>query len=125
MVKRYIPLQELEIYRIARETSRAAWKIYKKIDASSRYLIGNQFVRSAGSNGANIAEGYDRLHYLDRIKFMYNARGSLIESIHWVQVLAERKLTDAILVAEYEKLANIELEKLQHFINSIYRSKGS
>ena len=37
---------------------------------------------SIGSIGSNLAEGYGRFHYLDRNKFNYNARGSLIEALH-------------------------------------------
>lgn len=49
-------------------------------------------IRSVDSVGANIAEGYGRFHYLDKNKFYYNARGSLLESKHWFELLDERRL---------------------------------
>jgi len=43
--------------------------------------MGDQFIRSIDSITANIAEGFGRFHFLDRRKFYYNARGSLLEAI--------------------------------------------
>ena len=54
--------------------------------------MGDQFIEAVDSVGANIAEGYGRFHYLDRIKFYYNSRASLIEcNEHWIELLKERK----------------------------------
>lgn len=54
--------------------------------------MGQQFVKSTDSVGANIAEGYGRYHYLDKIKFYYNARASLLESVNWLTLMNERKI---------------------------------
>ncbi|GIV44793.1 MAG: hypothetical protein KatS3mg035_1916 [Bacteroidia bacterium] len=32
--------------------------------------MGDQFVRATDSIGANIAEGYGRFHYLEKLKFL-------------------------------------------------------
>jgi len=62
-------------------------------------------------------EGFGRFHYLDKNKFNYNARGSLLESIHWTRLLKERKI-----ISEEEgknllqKLDNL-LPRLNAFIN--------
>lgn len=53
-------------------------------------MFGQQFVSSVDSIGANIAEGDGRYHYLEKIKFYYNARASLVESCHWNDLLKER-----------------------------------
>lgn len=52
--------------------------------------MGDQFLSSMDSVAANIAEGFGRYHYLDKNKFNYNARGSLLETIHWLETLKER-----------------------------------
>ena len=83
-------LDDLEIYRLAREISREAWQVYNNLDWQTKKIMGDQFIESVDSVGANIAEGFGRFHYLDRNKFNYNARGSLIESLHWLNVLHER-----------------------------------
>jgi four helix bundle protein len=51
-----------------------------------RWSTGMQLVRAAGSIGANIAEAEGRWHGRDRAKFLLNARGSLFETKHWLDV---------------------------------------
>ena len=63
--KKYIVLKDLEVYRLARELSSMGWDIYDKLDWQDRKTMGDQFIRSTDSVGANIAEGYGRFHYLD------------------------------------------------------------
>jgi len=77
MEDKYITLENLEVYKYSCQLSEIAWDIYKDFDWQIKKIIGDQFIRSADSVGANIAEGYSRFHYLDKIRFYYNARASL------------------------------------------------
>jgi len=86
-MKGYISLEKLGVYKLARQLSKIAWEIYERIDWKIKKIMGEQFVQSTDSVGANIAEGYGRFHYLDKVKFYYNARGSLLESRHWFDLL--------------------------------------
>lgn len=67
-------LENLEVYKLARKLSLISWEIYQSLDWQNKKIIGNQFISSIDSIGANIAEGYGRFHYLDKIKFLYNAK---------------------------------------------------
>ena len=90
--KKYVEIADIEVYKLARQLSGMAWAIYKKLGWQDRKIMGDQFVESIDSVGANIAEGYGRYHYPDKVKFYYNARGSLIESCnHWLGILRERE----------------------------------
>jgi len=111
-------LGDLEIYKLAREISKDAWDIYNKLDWNTKKTIGNQFICAIDSVGANIAEGFGRFHFLDKNKFNYNARASLLESTHWSELLEERNKTDkehAILLKE--KLEKLHF-KLNNYINT-------
>ena len=46
----------------------------------------DQIRRSSKSIGANIAEGYGRHYYMDNVRFCYNARGSLDETVNHLRV---------------------------------------
>lgn len=124
-MKKYIKLNDLEVYRLARELSRIGWDIYKDLDWRDKKIMGDQFIESTDSVGANIAEGYKRFHYLDKIKFYYNSRASLSESnAHWLELLYERK---KIKVKIYKEFKAVERElsiKLSNFIASTYKSKN-
>jgi four helix bundle protein len=45
-----------------------------------KWDLADQIRRSSKSVGANIAEGHGRFYYRDRVRFCYNARGSLSET---------------------------------------------
>lgn len=120
----YIPLRDLRVYQIAREYSRESWTMYKRLDWQTKKVIGDQFITSVDSGGANIAEGYGRFHYADKNKFYYNARGSLFESQHWCELLQERTIVTEQELKKLMHLADqIEL-KLNHLITSQIQQKN-
>lgn len=126
MTKSYILLKNLEVYKLARELSVVGWQIYNQLDWEAKRIMGFQFITAVDSVGANIAEGYSRFHYLDRIKFYYNSRGSFSEANeHWIALLMERKkVTDK----DYKRFKSVSLIfsiKLNNFISSTYKAKFS
>lgn len=126
MEKTYLTLENLEIFQLSKQLSNVGWKIYKTLDWKEVKDSKEQFIDSTDSVGANIAEGYGRFHYLDRIKFMYNARGSLLESRYWFDLLIERNLLkDKLLKEEYMKIYNELKPKFNNFISSIYKNRSS
>lgn len=123
MSKDYIKLGDLEIYKLSRALSQTAWIIFQDLDFQNKKIIGDQFVRATDSVAANIAEGYGRYHYLDKIKFMYIARGSLTESKHWFEVIAERNVVKEGAGHDYKKIYPALESKLNAFIATVYRTK--
>lgn len=116
---KFMNLNDLGVYRISRELSSRAWDIYKEMLKEYKFSIGRQFIRAVDSVGANIAEGYGRYHYLDSTKFYYNARGSLWETKHWIELLHERKLISNELRTYYSEKLNTLGIKLNNFISSV------
>jgi len=50
-----------------------------------KYGLSDQIRRSSKSVGANIAEGSGRFYYMDNVRFCYQARGSLDETINHIK----------------------------------------
>ncbi|MCX7778661.1 MAG: four helix bundle protein [Patescibacteria group bacterium] len=122
--KKYILLKDLDVYQLARELSKIAWEIYQDLSWQDKKIIGNQFIESADSTGANIAEGYGRFHFLEKIKFFYNARASLTEATeHWLELLKERKKIESGNYKKFREIAERLSIKLNNFIQSTYKSK--
>ena len=122
--KKYIVLKDLEVYQLARELSAMGWEIYDKLDWQDRKTMGDQFIRSTDSVGANVAEGYGRFHYLDKIRFYYNSRGSLLESAdHWIELLCERKKISKKQLTDFKKVATRLHLKLNLLIKGTYQAK--
>ncbi len=57
-------------------------KLIPLLPREERYDLNDQIRRSSKSVGANIAEGLGRFYYMDNVRFCYNARGSLDETIN-------------------------------------------
>ncbi len=120
----YIKLQDLEVYKLARELSKIGWEIYQDLDWRDKKIMGDQFIEATDSFGANIAEGYGRYHYLDKIKFFYNARGSLVESAeHWIELLHERGKVKDEQYQKFKHVADKASLKLQNMISTTYKAK--
>lgn len=118
-------LEHLEIYRLGVQLSHVAWEIYEPLDWRVRKIIGDQFITAADSYGANVAEAHGRYHYLDRAKFIFNARGSLCEAYHWLCVMHTRKL---IREEDYLRCNSVIAEitpKLNQFIASLFARNNS
>lgn len=119
MEKSYLSLDKLEAYRLARKLSSISWEMYEALEWRIKKIIGDQFIESVDSVGANIAEGYGRFHYLDKAKFYYNARGSLLESRHWLDLLIER----GIIINSKQKLEYVNTYKeLRIMLNGLIKS---
>ncbi len=124
--KKYILLNDLEVYQLARELSKIGWEIYQNLSWQDKKITGNQFIESTDSVGANIAEGYSRFHFLDKIKFYYNSRASLSEcNDHWLELLRERDKVDDTKYKNFRDVAKKLSIKLNNFIASTYKSKNN
>lgn len=114
---KFIPLKELVVYKLSRELSNLAWEIYSNLSYEEKKLMGDQFLRSIDSIGANIAEGYFRYHYLDKIRFFYISRGSLSEAFHhWADLMRERNIIDTQSFNKLKEIHDILEVKLNNFI---------
>jgi len=123
--KGYIKLEDLEVYQLSRILSKKSWSIYSKLNWQMRKIMGDQFIESADSIGANIAEAYGRYHYLDRVRFLYNSRGSKLESVnHWLSLMHERGVISDDEFKEAKDVAENLAVKLNNYIKSIYNSKN-
>ncbi len=120
----YLRLEDLEVYRISLEYGKLGWNIYSGFNWRIQKVMGDQMIRSVDSVAANIAEGYGRFHYLDKNKFYYNARGSLLESSHWFTVMEQRELIDKQVFDKSKDFFSAILVMLNKLINSQLKRKN-
>lgn len=123
--KKFIPLQDLEVYRLARRRSSMAWVIYQRLTFQQRKVWGDQMLSAVDSVGANIAEGYARFHFSEKSRFYYISRASLSEDVeHWIDLGFEREI---VSIQEFESFSKIRLDiqvKLNNMIKSTYSAKN-
>ena len=124
MEKKYLDLHDIHVYTLATEISDEIYSIVSSWDWFQKRTLGAQFIDAVDSIAGNIAEGFGRFHKKDKEKFYYIARGSVLESIHWLERAEKRKLIDKdecqilenkfkILPKELNILIRITEEKLR------------
>ncbi|MFH1548739.1 MAG: four helix bundle protein [Candidatus Omnitrophota bacterium] len=71
--------EDLETWQVSHKFVLEIYKITKKFPKDELYGLISQLRRAALSITSNIAEGFSRYHYKDKVRFYYNSRGSLSE----------------------------------------------
>ena len=88
-----------------------------------KWDLGDQIRRSSKSVGANIAEGHGRFYYRDRVRFCYNARGSLSETENHLRVARELGYISEQTYRQGRDLASETQRLLNGYINYLKREK--
>ncbi len=73
--------ETLDFYQDSKILLKASYKLAGSLPKYEQYNLSDQLRRASSSILLNIAEGYGRYHYLDRLRFFYIARGSLSETL--------------------------------------------
>ncbi|MEK7154862.1 MAG: four helix bundle protein [Patescibacteria group bacterium] len=116
MVNRY---EDLEIYQISVEIAVEVYRLTKKFPKEETYGIVDQLKRAVTSVGANMAEGFGRYYYKDKLVFFYHSRGSLFEVKHFLEISFKMGyITEEEKNNLFTKLNNLSV-KLNNFIHTI------
>jgi four helix bundle protein len=117
----FVRFQELTVYKLAEELSDAVWDIVLRWSNFARDTVGKQVVRAADSVGANLAEGCGRESPNDNRRFVRIARGSLLETQHWLRRAYRRKLLTAEEIHHLQATLDELAPKLNAYLKSIGR----
>ena len=104
---------DLDAWNKAFKFTLKVYKITEDFPKEELYGITSQLRRAATSITANIAEGFSRYHFNDKIRFYHNARGSVSETQNFLLLakglsfLNEEHFDDLFCVSgEVNKLIN-------------------
>ena len=95
--------EDLEVYRKARQFRKAMYHVARRLPEIEKFGLASQIRRAAVSLTSNIAEGHDRYHYLDQIKFTLHSRGSLEELVDDLNVCEDEKCLPAEQIASLKE----------------------
>jgi four helix bundle protein len=113
-------LEDLQVYQLSMEIGEKIWKIVGRWGYFEKDTVGKQLVRAADSIAANLSEGYGRFHYRENKQFCYYSRGSLQETLTWLEKAHQRELISDI----DHSLLNKELQSLSVKLNRYITSIG-
>lgn len=107
-------LERLEAWSKSRDFS---LRIYREVlpvlPSEEKWNLNAQLRRSALSIPANVAEGFGRFYYQDNVRFCYNARGSLEETLSHLVIASRMNYIPETLFVSLEQ----DGEKLTQLIN--------
>jgi len=107
-------LETLEVWKNAKDFALCVYReVLPLLPSEEKWSLNQQLRRSSNSIPANIAEGYGRFYYQDNIRFCYNARGSLEETLSHLVIAYEMKFIPKLLFDPLEQ----DGEKLTQLIN--------
>jgi four helix bundle protein len=115
--------ENLRVYQLAEEIADLAWKVVGGWEHLAQQTVGIQFIKSADSMGANIAEGSGRGSPAEKKRFAKIARGSLFEVKHWLRRAYKRQLLSDSEVKLFQKLIEELTPRLSAYINAISKKQ--
>ena len=115
--KHYQTFEDLEVYQVAREFRKAVYRVAKRLPEEEKFGLASQIRRAAVSLTNNIAEGHGRFHFLEQIKFILQARGSLEELLDDLNVCED----EAYLAAQESETLKQEGWRVHKLINGYIR----
>ena len=117
--------EDLEVWQLGKQLTVTAYKLTESFPEREIYGLANQIRRAAVSVPANVAEGFGRFHYMDRVKLFLNARGSLNELRSHLLIARELNFLDhGLLETAFEVIETLSI-KLNNFISATRKSQRS
>jgi len=117
--KRYGSFEEMELYRAAREFRKKMYRIAKSLPDAERFVLNPQMRKAALPVTNNIAEGHGRFHYLDNIRFLLIARGSVSELVDDLNTCEDEGNLTPAAVASLKADAASVMRLINGFIRSL------
>ncbi|MGW8185188.1 MAG: four helix bundle protein [Candidatus Moraniibacteriota bacterium] len=110
---------DLDVWKEAHSLSIEIYKLTDKFPKKETFAVVDQIRRASTSVGANIAEGFGRFHYKEKIKFYYNARGSVCEVQNFIFLAKDINYLEKSMARElFIKYENLN-KRLNNFIRSV------
>jgi four helix bundle protein len=116
-------LDDFELYKIAREFRKRAYRLLKQLPPEEKYALANQMRRAALSVTNNIAEGHGRWHYQENIHYCRISRGSVDELIDDFNTCQDEGFGDQALVGELKVEAYELIRRINSYIAYLRKSK--
>ena len=116
---------DLNVWQASKNMLIKIYDLTKTFPKQENYGLTDQLRRAANSICANIAEGFDRYHPKDKIRFYYNARASASEVKSHIMISKELNYltmeTSRTLIAELNLIGKM----LNGMISSLYARERS
>ena len=111
---------DLDVWKEGHKIVLKIYKITKNFPKHELYGLTSQIRRAAISITSNIAKGFSKFHYKEKIHFYYSARGSTSEVQNLLIIGKDLGYIDLVT---YKELL-VELDNVSKLLNGLIRSTG-
>jgi four helix bundle protein len=118
-------LENLKIYKMAEDLEVKVHEITKKFPKDERYRSIDQLRRSSSSVSNNIAEGYARYSYKEKVRFLYIAKGEAEETKRNILRSARKELLPETLAKEVADEYTSLLKGISGYIGFVKKQDGN
>ena len=108
----------LDAWRVSHQVTISIYNLTKKFPRQELFGLTSQLRRAASSTTANIAEGWGRYHFADKIRFYYQARGSSSEVQNFLILAKDLKYCTQ---EDFQKTMQVVMDSFR-LINGLIRS---
>jgi four helix bundle protein len=120
----YFGFEDLTVWQEATDWTQKIYEKTENFPKSERFGITDQIKRAAMSVVLNIAEGKGRFHQTEYLQFLYQARGSLYETVACLKMAVKLKyLTEQDLTLLLTQ-AHLIHRQLNALINYLRNQRG-
>lgn len=109
---------DLTAWKVSHELVLEIYKITNNFPKEEKYGVTSQLRRATSSITANIAEGFSRYYFKDKIRFYYQARGSVTEVQNFLLLAKDLNYINL----ETCKLIGEKTNSSEQLINGLIRS---
>lgn len=116
--------EKLDVWHKAMELTEAIYKATHTFPAHEQFGLTSQLRRAAVSIPVNIAEGKGRRSRKEYAQFLYNARGSLYETVALLKIALQLQYLSNDKYQQILQLVETVMSKLSGLINYLKTVKG-
>jgi four helix bundle protein len=116
-------LEDFELYKVAREFRKRAYRLLKQLPPEEKYALAVQMRRAAVSVTNNIAEGHGRWHYQENIRFCCISRGSVDELIDDFNTCQDEGYGEQSLIGQLKTEAYDLIRKINGYVVYLRKTK--
>ncbi len=114
---------ELDAWQQGHKLVLDVYKITAAFPADEKFGIISQLRRAASSITANIAEGFDRYHFNDKIRFYHQSRGSVGEVQNFMILARDLKFVEGSVLKDIMEKCICVRKLINGMIRSIENQK--
>ncbi|OGO37033.1 MAG: hypothetical protein A2147_11275 [Chloroflexi bacterium RBG_16_57_8] len=107
---------DLNVWKEGHKLVITVYRVTKSFPRTEVYSMVDQMRRSAASVTANIAEGFGRHTYKEKLQFYYLAQGSLVELKNFVLIARDVGYLAEVEFDQLQEQANLTHKLLQRFL---------